>query len=125
MVAATLAEIEDRLANDQDDHAKLNGIVKRKEKFMDTYEATLFEAIPPEDYDNPTERKALAKALLHGSEEYVAYLDELEQLEVARKTLDYLDIRRSICQSILRRGSDPGDDHRHGGEGRTQHHLGS
>lgn len=120
IVANTLAEIEDTLASNEQRHAELSGWVKKREKFLETFEATLFELIGPEDYDNPTERGKLAKAQLHKAKEYTEYLDKLEELQRLRKRFEYLDIRRSICQSILRRGSDGGDPHQHGGDARTQ-----
>lgn len=115
-IAAALGDIEDELATHQNDHAHLTGQVKRREKFIETYVATLYELVDARSCSNPTERMIFAKADLHRSKEYTEYLSMVEELEEHRKRLDYLDTRRSIGQTILRRGHDQGDDPRWGQE---------
>jgi hypothetical protein len=101
-VMTALGTIEDQLEERQLEHARLAGAVKRAEKFMEVYEATLYDAVEAEEYANPTERKVIAKSMLHDTDEWTQYLDDLDKLEQLRKTFDYLDVRRSIGQSILK-----------------------
>lgn len=109
-IAAALGSIEDELHEQEHRHSELTGICKRKEKFFETYLAALYDQVDPTQCANPTERMKFAMADLHADKLYQEYLDELEALNKLRKKFDYLDIRRSIGQTILRRGHDQGDE---------------
>lgn len=117
LIAKTLGEIEDRLHTIQNDYAQHTAWIKRREAFLETYEATLYEMV--EGSANPTERKVLAKAMLHQAAEYEEYLARLETRTALKYEIQVLDIRRSIGQSILK-AEEAGAHPRHGQEARGQ-----
>lgn len=98
-VRTALGQIEDELAQAQQEHAQTKAWVKRHQTFFETYIGTLFTEAAG---NGPVERKENAKALLHNDEIYGEYLEKIELLAELDKTFDYLDARRSIGQSILK-----------------------
>lgn len=100
-IMRALSGIENDLALQQLRHAELTGKIKRRQKFMETFTATLIPML--EEGDTITEKKELAKAALHETEEYQEYLEMIEEHATLDKHYDYFDIRRSIGQSILKR----------------------
>ena len=97
-VMQTLAKIEDDLAEMQTEHADLQGAVKGTEQFIKTLEATCYDQVAG---DSAAEKKERAKALMHSMPDYMNYLRQVKDLQRLNRQFDYLDSRKSICQSIL------------------------
>lgn len=113
-IASALGVIEDALAHLMVEHAQLKGWTKRRERFLDTYEATLYEMVDPASVANVTERKVIAKATMHEAPEYTEYLEKLQRFEELVAMFDNLDARRSIGQTILRAEGSIGNPTSHG-----------
>lgn len=93
-----LGNIEDELAEMQDEHSKLQGAVKGTEQFMKTFAAALYDEV---EGDSAAEKKERAAALMHASDEYIEHLRQIKRLEELKRRFEYLESRKSIGQSIL------------------------
>jgi hypothetical protein len=98
-IISTLGKLDDELQQLQNRHAALTGKVKRNKVFMDTYIGTLYALAAGETV---TEKKENAKGLLHDSDEYKAYLDDVAELAELDKKFDYIEARKGIGQSVLK-----------------------
>lgn len=101
-IGRTLAEVENSLHEQMNEHAELAGKIKRAEKFFKTYESTLYEMTDPDSVSGPKEREKFAQATMHDTEEWVEYLDDLARYSQLSKQFEYLDVRRSIGQTLVK-----------------------
>ena len=108
-IARTMAAIEDELHEAQNEHAELAGKIKRAEKFFKTYESTLYEMVDPDVVSGPKEREKFAQSTMHGTDEWQDYLDDLSRYAQLQKAFEYLDVRRSIGQTLVKL-----EEHSHG-----------
>lgn len=108
-IARTMAEIENELHENQNEHAELAGRIKRAEKFFKTYEATLYEMVDPDAVSGPKEREKFAQSTMHDADEYKDYLDDVSRYAELSKLFEYLDVRRSIGQTLVKL-----EEHSHG-----------
>lgn len=117
-IARELAKIDNDLEELRDRARKIVGKKKRLDKFIETFEATLADL---EHAPTVTQAKLSAKAKLHSEKAYRDYLIVVSDVAEIDSDFEYLNIRRSIGQSILKTMAD--DQARYGkaaGEGSFQ-----
>lgn len=97
-ITRVLGELEDSMAEQQQEHAQLTGEVKKWNQFLKTWHSNLVALS-----EGPVgAREHNAWSIIQESKDYAEHLDRLKRHAELEENFNYYKARASIGQSILR-----------------------